>query len=386
MKSAGLAFLLIFCLLAGTVVGAAMISRPEDDMAGCGPGIAVDVDVNNLPAEAGGYSGEQLVNAAVIAQTAEEGGFGRRGQLIGIMTAIQESDLGRNPAHTQPDENGDAGVMQQRVYDGWYGSLQDVNNISYAARAFFFGVTAESDGDYGSVGGTAKSPFGHIPGLIDIDGWETMPLTIAAAEVQKPHEDYRGYYAKHEGTANEILAAFEASGTTVASTSDGGASDAGGAGCSDGVSTNATGNVKSVIDWAMSWEGKGLTYDLGGGNLEGPTNNTMDCSSFVGSAWNQGAGVTFGRSARDQWSNLSAHRVDPDEIQPGDLIFEAWGTRLDSGTVSHVGMYIGDGQMVEWGRSANGFHVGPARLSGYQFVGVARPPAPDTAPTEGATP
>ena len=57
-----------------------------------------------------------------------------------------------------------------------------------------------------------------------------------------------------------------------------------------------------------------------------------------------GAGIDIGRSAQDQWNNLAAYRVTSIEIQPGDLIFEAWGRRGPSGdpnSVSHVAMYIG---------------------------------------------
>ena len=363
------------------VVGIAVLDEKEPPSA-CSAASAVSVDVANLP-EVPGFTPDQVRNAAIIADVGEKFGGGEQGQIIGLITAMQESQLGSHPSTFSPDENGDAGLFQQRQLDGWYGSLTDVNDPAYAANAFYNGVTAESAGDYGSAGG--GSGYGHIIGLKDISGWQNMTPTEAAASVQRPAKQYRGEYAKHEAGARKLLAAFSQAGTTVGSDAGGAsaASDAGGAsagtGCGNGVEGAPNGTVQAVLDKANSYEGQGLVYSLGSGTLEGPTGGGLDCSSFVGSSWKAGAGVTFGRSAREQWSNLAPYRVTPDQIQPGDLIFEAWGTRLAPGTVSHVAMYVGDGQMVEWSRSKNGYARGPARLDGYQFVGIARPPLNETA-------
>lgn len=334
---------------------------------------AVTADIENLPAMAGGYRGEALENAAIIVQTAKEAGLGRDAQLIGLITAMQESNLGTNPSIQIPNGDGDAGMFQQRQLPGWYGSLSEVTDPAYAARAFFLGVTAEHASDYGSVGG--GTGYGHIPGLVDIDGWEEMSPTQAASAVQKPAEELRGEYAKHTNSANEILNAL--AGTTVNLT-EGGAVD----GCAaNGVGGEATGQVADVIAAGQSLLDQGLTYRLGGGDQSGPSGGTIDCSAFTSYAWMSGAGIDIGRSAQDQWNNLAAYRVNANEIQPGDLIFEAWGRRGPAGdpnSVSHVAMYIGNGQMIESSRSKNGPAVSTARLNGDQFVGVARPPAQQT--------
>ena len=331
---------------------------------------AVTADISNLPLSAAGYRGEQLSNAAIIIQAAKDSGLGRDAQLVGLITAMQESNLGANPAIALPNGDGDAGVFQQRQLDGWYGSLEEVTNPTYAAKAFFNGVTAEKPGDYGSVGGGPG--YGRIPGLKDIDGWESMAPGDAAQRVQRSaHPDE---YAKHVDSANELLNAL---GGTEVNLADGG----GVAGCGTGVGGEATGKVADVIASAKSMLDLGLTYRLGGGTQDGPTGGTIDCSAFTSHAWKSGAGIDIGRSAQDQWNNLAASRVSVSEIQPGDLIFEAWGRRGavgDPNAVSHVGMYIGNGQMIESSRSKNGPAISPARLDGDQLVGVARPQATDT--------
>lgn len=332
----------------------------------CSSGAAPAITIGDLPA-VDGFSSTQVKNGAIIAQAAKDAGLDRRAQLIGIITGMQESQLGDDPSSKLPNGDGDAGVFQQRTYDGWYGSLEMVNDTGYAAKVFFEGVTAKSSGDYGSVGG--GSGYGHIPGLKDIKGWEAMTPTIAASEVQRPAEQYRGEYAKHTDDANRLLNALSGVDVDLSSTDTTG-------GCADGGAVN--GNVESVIEKAKGLLSQDLNYGLGSGDQNGPTGGAIDCSAFTSYAWKSGASVDIGRSAQDQWNNLAASRVNVDEIQPGDLIFEAWGRRGPTGdpnSVSHVAMYIGDGQMIESSRSKNGPTISNARLEGAQFVGIARPTA-----------
>lgn len=178
-------------LLAGVVGGTAVMfmhftgisvqaASSSASTSTCSSGAAPAIAVGDLPV-VDGFSSNQVKNAAIIAQAAKDAGLDRRAQLIGIITGMQESDLGDDPSSKLPNVDGDAGVFQQRTYDGWYGSLEMVNDTAYSAKVFFEGVTAQNPGDYGSVGG--GSGYGHIPGLKDIKGWEAMAPTIAASEV-----------------------------------------------------------------------------------------------------------------------------------------------------------------------------------------------------------
>lgn len=172
--------------------------------------------VANVPESAAGFNKTQLTTAAVIAQTAKDVGLDRRAQLIGIMTAIQESQMGADPGSKTPNRDGDAGLFQHRTLPGWYGTVAQVNDPAYSSRAFYQGVTATAPGDYGSAGG--GTGHGHLPGLIDVPGWQSLPLTIAAANVQRPSADLRDAYGQHEAAANAILDAI--SGATVETVTD----------------------------------------------------------------------------------------------------------------------------------------------------------------------
>lgn len=68
----------------------------------------------------------------------------------------------------------------------------------------------------------------------------------------------------------------------------------------------------------------------------------FDCSGFISYLFREEAGIELPRSTREMIS-LDAPRVARNELAPGDLIFFNDRGR---GRVSHVGVYIGDGQFL----------------------------------------
>jgi cell wall-associated NlpC family hydrolase len=77
---------------------------------------------------------------------------------------------------------------------------------------------------------------------------------------------------------------------------------------------------------------------------EGPS--TFDCSGLTSFAY-AAAGITIPRVSRAQFAAYAGMRpVDPVHLVAGDLVFFA-DNPANPGTIHHVGMYVGNGLMVE---------------------------------------
>ena len=96
----------------------------------------------------------------------------------------------------------------------------------------------------------------------------------------------------------------------------------------------------AAVAWAQQQVGKPYVY-----GASGP--DSFDCSGLTMRAW-EAAGVRINRSSRDQYRQV--YKITYDSMRPGDLIF--YGTvASDPGSVYHVVMYIGNGQVVEASRA-----------------------------------
>lgn len=93
-------------------------------------------------------------------------------------------------------------------------------------------------------------------------------------------------------------------------------------------------DVQAVIDLAYSQIGK--PYNWGS---EGPS--SFDCSGLMRYIFDKGAGVNLPRTSKAQ--SQYGTTVSRSNLKPGDLIFSSTD---GSGTVSHVGIYVGGGQMI----------------------------------------
>jgi cell wall-associated NlpC family hydrolase len=91
-----------------------------------------------------------------------------------------------------------------------------------------------------------------------------------------------------------------------------------------------------AANWALTQLGK--PYLWGGA---GP--DAYDCSGLTMQAWAR-AGVSLAHWTGYQW--LSGPHVSLDDLQRGDLLFYATNNS-DPATIHHVGIYIGNGMMVD---------------------------------------
>jgi len=106
-----------------------------------------------------------------------------------------------------------------------------------------------------------------------------------------------------------------------------------------------------AVDHALAQVGGAYAY---GGN--GP--DAYDCSGLTQQSF-AAAGVELPRRSVDQ--SAVGTPVDRAALQPGDLVFYY-------SPVSHVAIYIGDGQVVHALNSSTGVITGSVDMPGYQFA------------------
>lgn len=109
-----------------------------------------------------------------------------------------------------------------------------------------------------------------------------------------------------------------------------------------------------AVDTALAQVG--VPYRWGGSTPRG-----FDCSGLMLYAW-RAAGVDLPRTSRAQYRGTT--RVSTSNLKPGDLLFFY-------SPISHVGMYIGNGKMVDAPSSGRTVRVRSVYWS--SFVGAGRP-------------
>jgi len=110
----------------------------------------------------------------------------------------------------------------------------------------------------------------------------------------------------------------------------------------------------AAVKFALAQVGKAYSYGAAGPNA-------YDCSGLTMAAWGV-AGVSLPHSSGAQMG--SGARVSEGDLEPGDLVFYY-------SPVSHVGMYIGNGLIVNAENPSSGVRIQP--LHSMPYVGAVRP-------------
>ncbi|MGW2858275.1 C40 family peptidase [Streptomyces sp. NPDC001205] len=311
-----------------------------------------DVKVEGLPLPA-----EQVPNAQTIVATGLSLDVPERGQIVALATAMQESRL-RNLGSGDRDS---LGLFQQRHSQGW-GTAQQIHDPVYASERFY-------------------------KALLKVKGWQQMTVTQAAQAVQK--SGFPDAYAQWEPLATALQKA-------IAATFPGGEKDkpakdgdkpkdakAPAAGCGPAKDGSSYGRIpegsvpkgytipkdadpkaRTAIDWAMHQ--LGTMYQWGGSCTapHGPDPmGRCDCSSLMQQAYAK-AGINLTRTTYTQVNEGKA--VSPDQLQPGDLIFN----RGTAAVPEHVGMFMGAGLVIEAPRTGKPVRITP--LKDWAILAVRR--------------
>ena len=130
--------------------------------------------------------------------------------------------------------------------------------------------------------------------------------------------------------------------------------------------TNPT--QKAVASFVLSKVGYPYSQNLRN------SGKAFDCSSLAYYAWKSaGVDIAFGGSttAAAEAQGLKGKSVKEENLQPGDLIFYSYTTNGRYKNISHVGIYVGNGKMVEAVDEAHGVCLGNYHNGG--LVMVCRP-------------
>jgi len=99
--------------------------------------------------------------------------------------------------------------------------------------------------------------------------------------------------------------------------------------------------TSNVVDVAMTW--LGTPYGWGRNGPKGP-NGAVDCSGLVYETY-RAVGVALPRTAQTQYD--ATQRVGTAELQPGDLVFFGGTDPRVGDRITHVGIYVGGGAMID---------------------------------------
>ncbi|MCG5215475.1 C40 family peptidase [Streptosporangium sp. KLBMP 9127] len=410
--AAGAALISGVALLAGMTGGAqhAAVSSDPSRLAAAVCSYVPDTVRRNAPRL--DLSRAQATNAKTIIDVARSFGLPEQAAVIGVATALQESNLDEKAI----GDHGTAfGLFQQHPEHGW-GTRTQVTNPRFAARQFFSRLTK-------------------------VKGWDRKPLTTAAQAVQR--SAHPNAYTRHTDRAQKIVHVLnsprpastasprktphrETLGLTddkrgemmtsikigaslgisrqamitdlVASLSTGRKGSSGGSRqqaeqivailttelCHDlSYLGELPGNVALDLSSASQRGAEavraaftmlGTPYSWGGGGPTGPTygigrgagTKGFDCSGLAEYAWFR-AGSHIGTTTYEQWR--AGPSVPRTQVQPGDLVF--YETDPSRPGPDHVGIVASSTHMVNAPHTGAVVRLEPIQRSTY--TGAVRP-------------
>ncbi|MEU9332127.1 NlpC/P60 family protein [Streptomyces sp. NPDC048290] len=212
---------------------------------------------------------------------------------------------------------------------------------------------AERAGDRQSAAVTrVRKHLGEIERLRGAARVELASLADRQAELERHRTTVNGKL----DTARQLLSRLTAEERARATDTDG--STTGTDGSTTGtapVSTAAAPNARATAAVSYARQKLGSPYVWG---ATGP--DAFDCSGLIQAAY-RSAGVSLPRTTYAQID--AGRRLSRSELRPGDLVFFYSG-------ISHVGLYIGDGQMIHAPNPSSPVRVAP--IDQMPFAGATR--------------
>ena len=170
-KRVGAALLAVAALVVVAAVGYGVLRGTDSFFRGGSDECTVEVDGHRVD-----LTVEQAENAALITAISVRRGLPARAASIALATAYQESDL----TNLESGDRDSLGLFQQRPSQGW-GTPEEILDPVYSTNAFY-------------------------DALAEVDGYESLEITVAAQEVQR--SGFPDAYADHEADARALASAL----------------------------------------------------------------------------------------------------------------------------------------------------------------------------------
>jgi cell wall-associated NlpC family hydrolase len=344
LYAAAVVVLLLPLMIAGAAIGSPPLTL-------CGPGGTAQ-SIGDVQLDA-----EQMGNAQTVVSTTAQRGLPAYAATVALATVAQESMFHNYLVFKDADS---LGLFQQRVQ---FYTAPVAANPARATNAF-------------------------LDRLVNVSRWATLPLTEAAATVQRPRQDLRGAYAKWQPLAAALTAQLwprtaATTSTTPAAGQTAPPSALAGQVTPDpcGVAGTGPGGGSAVIPHGLALTGSpagnraarfalaqlGTPYVYGS---NGP--NSWDCSSLTQASW-ASAGVAIPRTTFTQVNTGTP--VPLAVARSGDLVFiaGAGGTAQNPGHVGIVAGRVGAAiYLVAAPRTGEVVQMTPAAQWASQIVSVRR--------------
>jgi cell wall-associated NlpC family hydrolase len=265
----------------------------------------------------------QMSDALVIYDVSVTLDLPQRAAVIAEATAMQESSFINLPDGTLDS----LGLFQQRPSQGW-GTPAQIMQPVYSSTRFY-------------------------QALVNVPGWQSLPLTVAAQAVQGSATP--SSYANWEPLAGSLVATFSGNADDCLTDNGTGVPQSGITDLPAGFALPAGIPQAVVTAIAYAVDQLGKPYIWGG---VGPAG--YDCSGLVMMAY-EAAGISLPRTTFQQ-VDVGTPVYSDSQLEPGDLLFTPGsdGTAADPG---HVGMYIGSGLVIQAPETGEDIEITP--FSGY---------------------
>jgi peptidoglycan DL-endopeptidase CwlO len=286
--------------------------------------VAAAMDVCATSGPVTGLDAEQAGNARVIVAVTRQVAASAPSavgpaSVIALMAAYQESSL-RDLANPN--------VLGSAAQPGAIGSGTNLDSVGLFQQRASWGTVAQRMDP-------AWSTTAFLDHLLAVPGWRSMPPGAAAQAVQR--SAFPDVYAQWQPDAQSWLAQID----------DGPGRACGGSGLAERGTTllppdlilpSRTSPAATIaVTFALAQLGKPYVFGAAGPDA-------YDCSGLTMAAW-AAAGVQLPHYTVAQ-ADLGTPVAAPSLLQPGDLVFipGSDGTMQAPG---HVGMYIGNDQIIE---------------------------------------